>query len=227
VRVLGLVEIHRSGPPKPFGEIRRLLRLLSVDHVVDVGANHGQYAAALRGIGFAGRIDCIEPQPRCAEELRRRGDVYVHEVAVGAEPGEAALHVYRDDSLSSLNELNQLGRTVWDDPTTADEVAQLTVPVMTLNDLLDRLPVGRRVWMKLDTQGSDLDALEGLGDTYAARVVGLQTEVAFTPLYNRAPDPWQHLEALSDWGFALAGLSPIGRVDSGAITEADCFLIRR
>lgn len=225
MRLLGL-EVHRPGLPAPYGELRRLFDLVRVDHVIDVGANHGQYATALRNLGFAGPIDCVEPQPACAAELRRRGDVNVHEVALSTEPGRSTLHVYRDDSLSSLHQLNDLGRSLWDDSAVSDEVDQVEIGVITLDALLSRISLGERIWLKLDTQGHDLRVLDGLGGDYLPRIVGAQSEVAFTKLYDDAPHAWTSLEGFAKRGFTLADLTPITRVDDGVIAEADCFFIR-
>lgn len=96
---------------------------------------------------------------------------------------------------------------------------------MTLDSLLDDLPLGERVWVKIDTQGHDLAVLGGL-DRHLNRVVGLQSELAFTLLYDGAPEVWTHLEALAAKEFRLAGLAPIGRIDGLVFTEADGLFVR-
>jgi len=226
VRLLGY-DVHRQPLPEPYGELKRLFGLLAVDHVIDVGANDGQYATALRElVGFAGRIDCVEPQPACAATLRRRLDVTVHETALGEEPGVLELTIYRDTSLTSLHTLNATGRGVWDDPTTADVTAIVPVQVQRLDDLLDTIALGQRVWLKVDTQGHDLAVFAGLR-RHLDQIVGAQSEVAVTPLYDGAPEAWDHLRALAHLGFRLAGLTPIGRIDGAAFTEADGLFVRR
>jgi FkbM family methyltransferase len=227
MHVLG-VEVHRSPPRPPYGELARLFELLRIDHVIDVGANDGQYGRGLRDAAkFAGRIDSVEPQPESIERLRTMTDSqwHVHPVALGATTGNAVLHVYRDTSLSSLHRLNDVGRGVWDDPSTAEETQQIEVTVQTVDDLLDSIPMGNRVWLKIDTQGHDLEVLAGLRK-HVNNIVGLQSEVAFIPLYENAPDALDHIRTITNLGFALAGFVPIGRIDGAAITEADCLFVR-
>lgn len=226
MRLLGF-DVHRPPAPVPFGELGRLLDRLAVDHVIDVGANDGQFADGLRRhAGFVGRIDCVEPQPRCAAVLRERGDVTVHEVALGQAAGRLDLTIYRDTSLASLHSLNATGLAVWDDPATADVLEVIEVPVVTLDSLMEELPLGERLWVKLDTQGHDLAVLAGL-DRQLDRVVGLQSELAFTPLYEGAPEVWTHLEALAAKAFRLAALAPIGRIGELEFTEADGLFVRQ
>lgn len=225
VHVLGY-DIHRRPPEPPFGELARLFEALRVDHVIDVGANDGQYASAIRDlVRFPGRIDCVEPQPHCAARLRARGDVTVHQTALGSEPGQAEFTLYSDSKLASLHRFNETGVRVWDDPATADVVEVVSVPVTTLDSLLDEIDLGERLWLKIDTQGHDLAVIDGL-DRHLGRVVGIQSEIAFTPLYAGAPEAWTHLEALASKGFRLAGLYPLTRVDALALAEADGLFVR-
>lgn len=52
--------------------LRDVVRDLGINVVLDVGANVGQFAHALRGIGFAGRIISFEPVGRDFAVLRMR-----------------------------------------------------------------------------------------------------------------------------------------------------------
>src|ERR1700686_1867632 len=52
--------------------LRRLLTQLDVDCVLDVGANRGQFAQELRGIGYNGQIISFEPIASEFSVLRRK-----------------------------------------------------------------------------------------------------------------------------------------------------------
>lgn len=225
MRVFG-VDVHRSPVEPPFGELATMFQSLGVDHVIDVGANDGQYCDGLRRLArFDGPIDCVEPQPECVARLRSRGDVAVHQTALGSEPGELEFQLYRDSKLSSLHRFNSTGVRVWADPATAEVVETVKVPVTTLDSLLDDIQLGDRVWIKIDTQGHDLEVLHGL-QRHLGKVVGIQSEIAFTPLYEGAPEAWTHLEAFAAKGFRLASLHPITRIDALALAEADGLFVR-
>ena len=68
---------------------------------------------------------------------------------------------------------------------------QPRVEVRTLADefrLVEDLARGRRVYLKLGTQGTDLDVVKGASGALEA-VDGLQSEVAVRPIYEGVPEP--------------------------------------
>jgi FkbM family methyltransferase len=84
----------------------RLLAAYDVDLVVDVGANSGQYASALRAAGYAGRIASFEP---LTEPYRALADAAARDpgwdawpVALGARAGVANVDVAEDSRNSSV-----------------------------------------------------------------------------------------------------------------------------
>ena len=83
-----------------------------------------------------------------------------------------------------------------------------------------------RVFLKLDTQGFDLEVLKG-AESVLNKVVGLQAEASFKPIYEGMPD---HITALTEFrrlGFEVTGFYLVSR-DPGsyAIIEYDCVLAR-
>src|SRR4051812_45663368 len=81
--------------------IAALVPRLEERSVIDVGSGHGAVAASLRESGLDPTW-LIEPFPGSAARLRERfrGEtgVHVHELAAGAEDGDAELHLARDAS---------------------------------------------------------------------------------------------------------------------------------
>src|SRR5687768_18112292 len=77
--------------------LRKLLNLLKVNYVLDVGANCGQFALELRKFGYRGHIISFEPSRQVFLQLReafkrdRKWSGY--QMALGAEEGMMKLHV--------------------------------------------------------------------------------------------------------------------------------------
>lgn len=190
-----------------------LLRELEVDVVLDVGANVGQYARMLRRQGYRGRIVSFEPLPQYAEQLRQAaaGDPawQVVECALGDEDGETEIHEV-DGAMSSILPSSEFGRG-WS--AKLREASTRTIRIRRLEDVLDEVTAGLgspRPFLKLDTQGYDLEAFRGAG-ARMAELVGLQSEVSMVPIYEGMPRMAEQLAAYEEAGFATTGLFPVTR----------------
>lgn len=206
-----------------------ILRLYRVNCVLDVGANRGQYARALRRAGFAGRIVSFEPVPatfaRLQEAARADPEWIALPYALGREEGATEMHVV-PGTLSSVLAPTRFG---------AGRYAQLRdperveVPVRRLADLLDEVLDGLadpRPYLKLDTQGFDLEAFAGLGDR-ADELVGMQSEVALMRIYEGMPRMPEALATYEEAGFEITALYPVSRQSRTArVLEFDCVMVR-
>jgi FkbM family methyltransferase len=124
------------------------------DLVFDVGANQGDIAGEFLELGA--RVVAIEPLPKLARKIHSRyrcTALSVEDVAVGAEPHEADLHVGRAHFLSSLSSERVGGRPeLW--------VDEVRVAVVTLNSLIERH--GLPQFVKIDVEGYEREVIEGL-----------------------------------------------------------------
>jgi FkbM family methyltransferase len=205
---------------------------LEVDLVLDVGANRGQFAGALRAMGYAGRVVSFEPaaQPRAElERVAAQDEAWsVRPEALGSTSGEAPLHAVDDESeLGSLREASDFGRS-WKEVLghAHDEV----VAVRRLDEVWDEVSHGAsRVLLKLDTQGHDLEAFRGAGDLVrpGGPVVAVVTEVAQLSIYDDVPTMDEHLAETGAAGWSLAGLYPVSfDAASLRVIELDAVLVR-
>jgi FkbM family methyltransferase len=176
------------------------------DAVVDGGAGVGEFAALVRLALPDARLLCVEPHPASAATLRRRGFEVV-EAALWSADGESPLT--RPEAAATSCTL--IG---------AVEGGEPSWPVRTLR--LDRLPIeGRRILVKLDLQGAEPMALEGMGDLWE-RCAGLLLEVSYGESGSYEP-----LRArLAARGFAEAATLNELETDAG-IVEADKLFLRR
>jgi FkbM family methyltransferase len=207
LRMLGL-DISRFPDPKS-GPSRRalLLEQHGVETVLDIGAATGLYGAELRRHGYRGRILSIEPLPQSFEQLSSRAARdprwSVLPLAVGAEPGHATLHVAANADSSSLLPMLDSHREA------APESAYIgtqTVEVTTLAAILDQhCPDAASVFIKLDTQGSEMQILDAAP---LGRVIGIQLELSLVALYEQATLFTDALQQLRDRGFHLASVEP-------------------
>lgn len=212
-----------------------LLSTYGVDCVFDVGANSGQYGAALRRHGYRGHIVSFEPVPRFADHLEKSAaddDKWmVHRMALGTEPGTVSINVQR--TFSSLLPSSEYGKHRFATLRDLSGTQQVDVPLRRLDEIFDDLlrPVvdsgveHPRVFLKMDTQGFDLEVFRGLGER-VQDVVGLQSEVALLLIYEQMPRMPEAIMTYEQAGFEISGLFPVTREPDGRVIEYDCIMVR-
>lgn len=185
--------------------IARHLRTTRYDQVIDGGANVGEFAALVRSSCPGTPLLCVEPHPVAAATLRRRGFAVV-EAALWSEPGTAVLSQPTRASTSAT----LLSPRASDDP-------RWNVPTLRV----DQLPLaGARVLLKLDLQGAEPQALEGVGAEWG-RFAGVLLEVSYG-----AGGTYEALRAvLASRGFREAATFNELEVD-GRVVEADKLWLR-
>ncbi|MUL42886.1 FkbM family methyltransferase [Streptomonospora sp. PA3] len=209
--------------------VASLLRDYRVNCVFDVGANVGQYARRLRKHGYTGRIVSFEPVSAIAEKLREAAaddpDWWVYPCALGREERVDTINVVQG-SMSSLLGPSEFGTRRYKRfrKTAAEEIA-----VRRLDAVMDEALKGiddPRPYLKLDTQGYDLEAFAGAG-ARTADLVGLQSEVALMQIYEGMPRMQEAITVYEDDGFEITGMFPVTREQAtGRVLEFDCVMVR-
>ena len=208
-----------------------MLRELQITCVLDVGANIGQYGQALRAAGYTGRIVSFEPLPHLADQLLRASaddpDWHVMRYALGEADDEAEMSVTPGrGTTSSLLPASDFGKA-WS-PSLAGTHRQ-NVLVRRADGLFDEVVEGLdspRVYLKLDTQGYDLQAFRGAGNRMAD-IVGMQSEVSSVPIYDGMPRLVEQIPVYEAAGFEITGMFPVA-IDrkSLRVIEFDTVMIR-
>ncbi len=211
------------------GHVAAVLDTYGINCVLDVGAHRGEFGLRLRDAGYRGHIVSFEPVPEAFSHLERTaaGDPAwtAHPYALGREGAEMPMNVVVD-TLSSMLPATSFGARRHPrlrDPTTVQ------VPVRRLDAILDEViaPVSEpRLYLKLDTQGYDLEVFAGLGER-VADFIGVQSEVALLQLYEGMPRMPDALAVYEAAGLEITGLFPVSRdVRTGRVLEFDCVMVR-
>ena len=196
----------RSQPACGLSSFFALLKRYGFDpeHVIDVGANHGNWTREAVGYFPNAQYTLVEPQDELkiyVKDLRDRG-IRIHWINAGASdcPGELTLNVGRRDHSS----------TFFQAPRTVDAAVQrLEVPVTTLNEIVrsSSLPVPEMV--KIDAEGFDLKVLAGASDLYGKTEIFLaEVSVGQRDFENTA---LAVIQKMADVGYRFIDITYIDR----------------
>jgi FkbM family methyltransferase len=193
--------------PSVASEVASLLATLLDDPIVivDVGCRWG-FADTWDQLGDRCRAVGFEPDEDECERLRNhyhdRPSVEIVPRALGSKPGPATLYITREPACSSLYQPSDdvVDRHPRLEPQRL--VTRQQVELITLDNWCEQQGVDRVDFIKLDTQGSELDVLRGASRTLEW-AIAVQTEVEFNRLYEGQPLFGDVDRFLRDHGFVL------------------------
>lgn len=188
----------------PSLEHREILAGLDFDHVIDVGANRGQFSLLIRMIDRPVPIFAVEPLPEAGGVFKKLfgedPNIHLHEGAVGAVEEKHIMHLAHDADSSSLYPVAQEQVEIFPG---SREVSTREVAVSTLDQHGERWRESNRLLMKIDVQGAELDVLKGAVGTLD-RCVFVTVECSHTELYVGQPLYEEIASYLEEKGFSVA-----------------------
>lgn len=170
----GVIDVARSGRPSPpfytagsfdpeIDVLPTLAEFMAPRLAIDVGANRGDFTAALARLGFA--VHAFEPLPALHAILAERfsketGTVHIHTLACSDVDGVEQLHLAKVDDkaidptlFSTLSEHPAFNGLAFE--------SSITVPVRRLDTVFaDSAPLSVGL-LKTDTEGKDISVLRG------------------------------------------------------------------
>lgn len=235
----GLEVRRRRTPPSPRrpdphatlgAHVAALLARERVDCVIDVGAHEGGFGRLVRSNGWTGQIVSFEPVAASFDRLAAAtaGDPLwsVNRIALGRASGRRRINVTGGTVFSSFLEPSAAGSELW--PEWMAHVADEEVEIRRLDEVLREAtgdPAPERIFLKLDTQGFDLEVFAGAAGVLD-KIVGLQSELSLRPIYEGMPTYLEALQAFQATGFAMTGIYPVTRDPEWRIVECDAVMIR-
>lgn len=148
---------------------------LDIKTVYDIGAFRGAWSMDLRySVLPNSKFFLFEGNPECEESLKERNMPYF--MTVLSNPGRGDVDFF--------NGTNTGDSYYKETAKTYDTIGSIRVPTQTLDDIIEKSELPIPQFIKLDTQGSELDILKG-----AERNIMGKTELIFTEMpiieYNK------------------------------------------
>jgi FkbM family methyltransferase len=185
----------------------------------------------LRVIGF-------EPDARAFDTLNKQQERSTRWLNIGLHnrSGTIPLYLTRKQQNSSFFLPNRALLDRFHNPARFEVLNETTIACRTLDDVLMEEDLTDVDFIKLDTQGSELEILKGSISTLADAVFGLEIEVSFAEIYTGQPLFANVDVFVRQYGFNLIDLRTISwkrsvgaRVGNskGQLMHADALYFRR
>lgn len=152
--------------------------------VIDVGANEGQFAIGALNAFPEAKIYSFEPGSRAFARLERNlatiSRVALFRIALGARKESARLNLASSDQSSSLLRMHRHHRDAYPE---VEEIGIEPVEVTTIASAFGKDPPEPPVLLKIDTQGFEMQVLEGAGPALSG-IRWILCETSTIPMYE-------------------------------------------
>lgn len=219
--------VKRSSPVKPFeNRLVTIFRHLEVDCLYDIGANSGQFAKMIREAGYKGMIISVEPLKDAHKVLCDNSGndpqwKVLERMAIGDKDTVSYINVAKNSVSSSLRQV--LDSHLSSEPSSRI-VRKERVNVKRLDSLF-QLQSKTVKFLKLDTQGNELDILKN--SRKLSSLAGIQVEVSFEHLYEGDVLFNVMKDFLEKKGFVFWAMEPcFSDKRTGKVLQADAIFIK-
>ncbi len=225
-RRLDLDIVRASGQHTLRTHMLHVIKHYDIDAIIDVGANEGGFGSLMRELGFRGEIHSFEPVAEAfavLSGLAARDDKWnAHGFALGSSRGETTINVSKFSQFSSILNANDYGNSFENMMVGHRQRTE----VRTLDECFEESLIARdrRIFLKMDTQGYDLEVFKGAVKSLALFQCML-SELSLIPIYDGMPTYLESLALYQQHGFAVSGFYPITRKPNLALNEVDCMLL--
>jgi FkbM family methyltransferase len=195
----------------------------NVDLIIDVGANTGIYGRELRTHGYKGRIVSFEPLKDVFEKLKtsaRNDSIWqLKNYALGAENASQVINVAANSHSSSILEILDTHTKA---EVTASYVGKEEIQLRTLDSIFGEIRgTAKQVFLKIDTQGFELDVLKGASDSLQ-HINTVQLEMSLQPLYAGQALYFDLMNFLHNCGYKLIDIEPgFADLKTGTLLQFD------
>lgn len=191
-------------------------RGLNLPYVYDIGACNGSWADSMKRESlWKSDFWLFEANDNYSEMLRQRGFPFY--TSVLSNPGRDHVDFYKKTNT---------GDSYYKETTTHfDNEVPVRLPCITLDELIERENIPVANFVKMDTQGSELDILAG-----ATKVVGkaamFYVECPIIKYNHGAPNISQYLEFFADNNYVPVNLFEIHRAED-ILLQVDILFMRK
>lgn len=152
------------------------------DFLIDIGANSGEWIKKIRNLGFLGPALCIEPLSTSFADLRSLNlpNIELLNCAIGNKNCEVSINEASNSGLSSS--ILPLGDYHKKAEPSIKVVANSKVNMVKLSKILRKYSY-QNIYIKIDTQGYELEVIKSIDRESWKKIYALEIEVNLVETY--------------------------------------------
>jgi len=197
-----------------------LLKRYNVKVLLDVGGNIGNYAHAVRSLGYSETIYSFEPLKEPFQELQKwsaKDKKWIaYNYALGNFDGESEINVANDSACSSILDKTEVFDNILPDK---EYTGKQRIKVYKLDTINNNIIANRTTFLKIDAQGYEKNILEGAKNSFN-NIVGMQIELSLKQFYENSILYDEMIIYLKSLGYHLK-LIEEGWYSNNELTEFD------
>ena len=187
-------DLRRTKPHEqaddPYHAISILLNKEKTRTIIDAGASIGNITQKLLKMFPLATVHAIEPYPPFHAHLEKLAAknkrIRAKKLALSGQNGSEFLQINKSEGTNSLLKSNADGKKIYGDLLAT--TGQIKVKSQTLDDFIHEHAIEQVDLLKLDLQGSELQALTGASEALSeGKIKCILCEIMFQPNYESQP----------------------------------------
>lgn len=213
-----------NNAPDVFAELNNQFK--SFKMILDVGAHHGNFVHKFKMYSPIAEVHAFEPFPKSFQALSERfaglSRVILNNFAVSSFYGSADFYSNTNEETNSLYKSVQTNDNFID--TLTKNVSTIKVSVTTLDEYTNRKGITRIDFLKIDTQGTTFEVLQGAANLLKNRVPRfIYAETEFVEIYSNQKRFSEIELFMRSHSYELVKFYNIHYTSSGIIAWADAL----
>lgn len=192
---------------------------------IDVGSHHGKFSEYLVKSNLFHSVIAFEPNPSSFAQTNQMVNstanchFYSENVALSVDEGSQDFYCNADTATASLLRYHQ-------DQSPSGQVTKQKVATVSLDGYLKNSQgLGDVVFLKIDTQGNDLNVILGGHDTILSHRPVVQVEFIYIPLYAGQCIPDQLIEKFKSLDYKIFSLTNLHITAEGQLAFCDAIFV--
>ena len=187
-------------------------------YLLDIGANNGDWAFTQKRFNPEVYVYCIEGNEKNAQELERRFLPYQITLLSDIEKDVKFYFNQNDDNCTGMS--YYIEKNDWYKPEN-----YIVLKAKTLEMLLNESDTTYDS-MKIDTQGSEIDILKGIGN-YINNFKLICLETSLEEYNIGSPDQDEVIKYMDSIGYKMSGICGESRYPDGKLFQQDLIFIKK